>query len=379
VKFFETLEKGIFIGRPNRFIVECTVNGKNVRAYLPNPGRLRELLLPGSMLYLVRQSSPTLTCPYMCVAVEKNRAPVLLHTHLNNTIARHLIEDGRISGLEGAEIIRPEVSVGSSRFDFLLRHKGKEVILEVKSCTLFSGKAAMFPDAVTLRGKRHLEELASLSGGKRKCAVLFIVHAPGIKYFLPEYHTDLEFSKTLLSIAQDIMVRAVSVSWNKDLSLGKAVQDLIIPWDVIRTEARDSGSYIIILRLKRHENISIGNLGAMRFRKGYYLYAGSAKRNLSQRIARHQRKRKNLFWHIDYLRQYADLCASLPIRAGTDLECGIAGALDKISQRHIPGFGSSDCRCSSHLFFMQDDPALSPQFVQLLLEFRINRLEDLLA
>jgi sugar fermentation stimulation protein A len=287
-----------------------------------------------------------------------------------------LIEHGRIPGLEGAEIMRPEVTIGNSRFDFLLRHKRKEVVLEVKSCTLFSGKTAMFPDAVTLRGRRHLEELATLSGGNRKCTVLFIVHSPGITYFMPEYHTDLEFSKTLLAVSQDVMVKAVSVSWEKDLSLGETVRDLIIPWDMIRNEARDRGSYIVIMRLKKDEKLTVGNLGVVRFNKGYYVYVGSAKRNLLQHIARHQRQHKNLFWHIDYLRQYADHCASLPVRTSADLECDIANALHKISQWSVPDFGSSDCRCHSHLFGMRDDPVHSPQFIKLLLDFRINRLED---
>ena len=375
MKLFETMEKGIFRARPNRFIVECTVGGKNARAYLPNPGRLRELLLPGSMLYLVPQISQSHNYRYLCVAVEKNGAPVMLHTHLNNTVARYLIEHGRIPGLEGAEIVRPEVTMGSSRFDFLLRHKRREVVLEVKSCTLFSGKTAMFPDAVTLRGRRHLEELASLSNERRKCAVLFIVHSPGVTYFMPEYHTDLDFSKTLLAVSQDIIVKAVSVSWGKDLSLGKTVRDLTIPWDMIRNEAHDRGSYVVILRLKRDERISVGSLGTIRFKKGYYVYAGSAKRNLLQRIARHQRKRKKMFWHIDYLRQYADHCVSLPVRASADLECEIANALNMISQWSIPHFGSSDCGCHSHLFGMRDDPDLSPQFIKLLLDFRIHRLE----
>jgi sugar fermentation stimulation protein A len=286
-----------------------------------------------------------------------------------------LIEQGRIPGLEGAEIVRPEVTIGNSRFDFLLHHEGKEVVLEVKSCTLFSGKTAMFPDAVTLRGRRHLEELASISGGKRKCAALFIVHSPGIEYFMPEYHTDLEFSKTFLSVSRDVMLKAVSVSWGKELFLGKTVRDLIIPWDVIRKEAHDRGSYIIILRLKRDRKISVGSLGDIRFERGYYLYVGSAKRNLSPRIARHQRKRKNLFWHMDYLRQYAEHCASLPVRATSDLECEIAGALNRITQWNIPGFGSSDCRCDSHLFGMCEDPSLAREFLQLLLDFRIRRLE----
>lgn len=378
MKLFETLEKGIFKDRPNRFIVECILGGKMVMAYLPNPGRLRELLIPGSTLYLSPQPSHSRKYGYMCVAVEKDGMPVLLHTHLNNTVAGHLIRHDLVPGLEGAEIIRPEMTIGGSRFDFLLCRDGKEMVLEVKSCTLFSGKTAMFPDAVTQRGRRHLEELASLSGRGRKCAVLFIVHSPFVRYFLPEYHTDLEFSKTLLSVSRDITVKAVSVSWGKDLTIGRTVRELIIPWDLIREEARDRGSYIVILRLNKDERISVGNLGAVRFRKGYYLYVGSARRNLSQRISRHRRKRKKLFWHIDYLRQYADYCASMPVRTSTDLECKIADALNEISQWNIPGFGSSDCGCNSHLFGMHDDPASSPRFIGLLLDFRINRLEEAL-
>ena len=167
----------------------------------------------------------------------------------------------------------------------------------------------------------------------------------------------------------------MSVSWGKDLSLGITVRDLTIPWDMIRNEAHDRGSYVVILRLKMDERISVGSLGTIRFKKGYYVYAGSAKRNLLQRIARHQRKRKKMFWHIDYLRQYADHCVSLPVRASADLECEIANALNMISQWSIPHFGSSDCGCHSHLFGMRDDPDLSPQFIKLLLDFRIHRLE----
>ena len=157
----------------------------------------------------------------------------------------------------------------------------------------------------------------------------------------------------------------------------ETVRDLIIPWDMIKSEAHDRGSYIVIMRLKQDRTLSVGSLGNLKFKKGYYLYVGSAKRNLSQRIARHQRKRKNMFWHIDYLRQYSDHCVSLPVRASADLECDIADALNNISQWNIPRFGSSDCSCSSHLFGMRDDPVRSPQFIEMLIDFRMNRLEGM--
>jgi sugar fermentation stimulation protein A len=366
--------------RPNRFIVECTTRGRPVRAYLPNPGKLHELLLPGRKIYLVKQ--PLLSerrIEYMAVAVERAGSPILLHTHMNNAVARYLIEHDRIPGLAGAVIVKAEHTLGNSRFDFLLLQGGRDMVLEVKSCTLFGRRIAMFPDAVTDRGKKHLIELASLSRKGMDAAVLFLVHTPSPDHFMPDYHTDLEFARALISVKDDISVRAVSVAWKKDLTLGSRVRELTIPWKLIEREAHDRGSYIIIMRLTGNRKLKIGSLGAVRFAKGYYLYAGSAKANLTQRIARHRRRRKKLFWHIDYLREHADFCAALPVRTSADLECDLALALKSMSHWTIPGFGSSDCSCDSHLFGMVDDPLHAPTFIEMLQHFRIDRLEKELS
>jgi sugar fermentation stimulation protein A len=377
--FFNDVQKGFFLGRPNRFIVECTVDDRPVRAYLPNPGRLWELLFPGSVLYLVKHdASHAGSTDYMVVAVEREGLPIMLHTHVNNLVARQLIEQGKILGLEGSAIVRPEVTIGNSRFDFLIRNKGKDIVVEVKSCTLVGQRIAMFPDALTARGTRHVQELAELSQAGTKTAVIFIVHWPRAEYFMPEHHTDLEFSRTLLAVKDDVMVRALSVEWNKDLTLGDRVRDLKIPWDIVEKEALDRGSYIVILRLNRDRRFSIGGLGNVRLRKGYYLYVGSAKANLGKRIERHQRLRKNLFWHVDYLRAAADFHAALPVRASEDLECDIAATLRKIADWDVPGFGSSDCDCESHLFGMSEEPVHAPEFIKMLQYFRMDRLEKFL-
>ena len=137
---------------------------------------------------------------------------------------------------------------------------------------------AMFPDAVTARGTKHLLELASLSRKGLDAAVLFIVHAPDVRYFMPEHHTDLVFSQTLLSVKDRVMAKAVSVGWNDDLTIGNDVRELTIPWDMVKRESHDSGSYIVILRLEQDRRISIGSISDIKFRKGFYLYVGSAKR-----------------------------------------------------------------------------------------------------
>ncbi len=377
--FFPDFIRGIYRSRPNRFIVICAIDGKTVRAYLPNPGRLLELFFPGTIIYLTRRSeSYGGSTQYTVVAVERDSRPIMLHTHVNNLVAKRLIEAGSVPGLEGAVVVKPEVVIGNSRFDFLLVKDGGQIVTEVKSCTLVGNRIAMFPDAVTARGTKHLLELAELSkSGTYGAFVLFIIHWPGADFFLPEWHTDLEFSRTLLSVKDVISVRAVAVEWNKDLAPA-VTHPVWIPWKLVENEAHDSGSYIFIMQLKRDRRLLIGGLGEVRFRKGYYLYVGSAKANLSKRIERHRRISKKRHWHVDYLREEAEYHAALPVRASEDLECGIASALGKVTEWSVPGFGSSDCGCRSHLFAMNSDPLHTPDFIMLLMHLRIDRLEKYL-
>jgi sugar fermentation stimulation protein A len=374
---FADIIKGTFIHRPTRFVVQCAVEGGVVDAYLPNPGRLWELLLPGCVISLVRKPpglSGSLT--HMAVAVEREGIPLLLHTHLNNAVAAALIGVGKIPGLEDATVVRAEVKEGNSRFDFLLERGGRPFYLEVKSCTLVGQRIAMFPDAVTARGKRHLEELAALSRRGTACGVLFLVHWPHARFFLPDYHTDLEFARTFAAVRKDLLIKAVSLTWRNDMSLAPEVRDVAIPWDVVEREAGDSGSYLILLHLPRAVQARIGNLGEISFAAGYYLYVGTARRALTKRLERHLRKKTVLHWHIDYLKGYADRCTAIPIRSSSPLEHELAEAVRRIADGRVSSFGSSDCDCPSHLFFFAGSPLGRQAFIDLLQYFRIDRLEE---
>jgi sugar fermentation stimulation protein A len=351
-----------------------------MRAYLPNPGRLWELLFPGVCLYLSPlPPSPDRKLHHVAVAVERDGLPVMLHTHHTNLVAKHLIETDRIPGLEGAEIVQPEFRVGHSRFDFLLRKDGRDILLEVKSCTLFHDTLAMFPDAVSVRATKHLLELKDLTRKGYGAAVLFVVHSPRARWFMPEHHTDLEFCRTLLRVRDRVMVKAISAEWAQDLSLRETSRVLAIPWDLVEREAHDQGSYIVVLQLKRDQKIEAGGLGTVKFKKGYYLYVGSAMKDLEKRLARHRRLTKRKHWHIDFLREKAEFVAGIPIRSSVDRECELASALGSIADRSVPLFGSSDCSCPTHLFAMDRDPFLPRSFSDLLLSFRMGRLEEELA
>lgn len=158
----EPLYKGKFIDRPNRFVVHADLDGETITCHMPNPGRLWELLFPGVVLWIRRAANHGRKTLYDIVGVERDNTPVLMDTQYNNDVAEALIREKRIPGWEDWQILRREVTIEGSRFDLLL-HKDEELFfIEVKSCTLFSKTGAMFPDAVTERGRKHILHLVSL-------------------------------------------------------------------------------------------------------------------------------------------------------------------------------------------------------------------------
>jgi sugar fermentation stimulation protein A len=371
--------KATFLERPNRFLVRCIIDGLGIiYAYLPNPGRLWELLLPGATVYLYPDTVFERTHPakrkttYTVLAVERKKSPIFLHTHATNQVARYLIEMKLIPDLEGAEVIRKEIPHGKSRFDFLLRKNERDIYVEVKSCTLFENGVAMFPDAVTERGKRHLLELSEMARNGMKTMILFIVHYPHVQWFMPDFHTDYDFSLHMLKLRNDLTILPVAIEWKSDLSISHRVKILEIPWDYLLQEIKDRGSYLLIIKLEVRQLIAVGRLGTFMFERGYYIYVGSAMSNLKARIKRHRQKRKKRHWHIDYLTVVADELISLPIRSNQRQECEIARALSSIVKGGPAGFGSSDCSCFTHLFRSEKSPLHMEVFHNVLQRFRMR-------
>jgi len=135
---------------------------------------------------------------------------------------------------------------------------------------------------------------------------------------------------------------------------------------------QDRGSYLLILRMDHGMVLDIGRLGRFASQKGYYVYVGSAMRNLSARIKRHLTKTKKQHWHIDYLTAHAGKVIPLPVRSSQRDECEIARALSSIIKAGPPGFGSSDCHCQTHLFFSETDPLRIPPFNHIFRGFRMK-------
>lgn len=378
LSFFAPTKQGVFLHRPNRFVAECLVDGKTVRAHMPNPGRMRELLFPGVTMWLAEGNEAKRTTAYSVVAVERDGQAVVLETLASNRIARELLARRAVPGWEDWQVASAEVKEGLHRFDFLLENSsGETMLLEVKSCTLFGENGAMFPDAVTARGSSHVRTLTQLAQNGRRCGVLFIVHAEKAEWFLPEYHTDPAFAAALSAARPYVDIRAMGISWKHGFSLG-AARSLDIPWTVYEQEGADGGVYMAFLEILADCRLQIGSLGEREFLAGHYVYVGSAAKGLEARIARHGRLRKKMHWHFDYLRQAAVWRGALPIRTQERLECSLAKAVRDLAAAEITGFGASDCHCGSHLFYFAQDPQRQKEFQDMFQWFRIDRLQGIL-
>lgn len=176
------LTEGRFVERPNRFVVRCRLDEgcEPVDAHLADPGRLRELLLPDARIWLRPADSPTRRTRWSAVLVETPGGDglVSVDTTLPNRLVHAALRADALEELGDWRLLRAEWSHGGSRFDFLLepRAGGEErLVLEVKSVTLVEDGVALFPDAVTARGARHVRELAGMATRPGwHAAVLFV-------------------------------------------------------------------------------------------------------------------------------------------------------------------------------------------------------------
>jgi sugar fermentation stimulation protein A len=272
-------------------------------------------------------------------------------------------------------MIRSEVTFGRSRFDFAVDTPGGTVLVEVKSCTLCEHAVAMFPDAPTSRGKRHLEEMAALveSGEVAGGIVLFVVGNRSPELFIPNIHTDPQFSGALAAVSELLTVRACSISVSQGGTVVVTNLDVPVSYRPVELALEDRGVYLVVLSLERDTRIETGGLGEVFYKSGWYVYVGSAKRALASRVRRHLAKRKTRHWHIDYLSIAANSARAYPIYTDLDLECELAEEVRRAGGAGVKGFGSSDCTCESHLFRFGTDPFKSRAFVDILFTYRHRR------
>lgn len=195
---YKAIREARFLTRPNRFIALVEQEDAVVRAHVKNTGRCAELLVPGARVWLEYSANPARSTPCDLVCVEKQVSGgvrlINLDSAAPNAVAAEWLAGG---GLGTLQSLKPEQTVGNSRFDFCAQYRGKPMAVEVKGCTLEESGLARFPDAPTLRGLKHVQELTDLVRQGWRCCVLFVVQMKGVHTFSPNWETQPQFGLAL--------------------------------------------------------------------------------------------------------------------------------------------------------------------------------------
>ena len=199
MRYKETIVPGTFLARPNRFIAHVEIGGNTEVCHVKNTGRCRELLPQGATVYCADCLSPTRKTRYDLIAAQKGRRLINMDSQAPNAAVKEWLLQG---GLGVVEQVKPETTFGNSRFDFSFQKDGKLCFLEVKGVTLEHDGICAFPDAPTVRGARHLQELAQLCRQGYGAYVLFVIQMEDVKYLHPNDGTDPNFGKALREAAQ---------------------------------------------------------------------------------------------------------------------------------------------------------------------------------
>ena len=432
VRAFRNDLEGAFVSRPNRFIVIADTEEGRIRAHCPNPGRLTELLIPGRRLIFERRdggaadagpggrgadgsadgagdggsvgvgdaaagagvgrdadeaatgadgtpttygrrTQRTQRTRYTLVGGYYQGQALSLYSARANQIARKLVLPALFPDTRD---VRAEPRHEGGRFDFAVETPSGRHLVEVKACTLIHNGVGMFPDAVSTRASRHLQELAEVGGNGH---IVFVIMRPAAERFVPDLHTDPVFAQTLREISGRVHLHAVSVACTPDGCVTVAEPSVPVDLSPVRLVDADAGAYLLVIHRSTATRREVGSLGELELPAGYYVYVGSGRRNLTARVKRHLRRRKRIHWHVDHLTLDADKVTAHPIFTDRDIECDLAGRIRAVAAAEdgtvISGFGSSDCTCPGHLVHLPRDPLRTEGFVEALLDYRMNAVK----
>lgn len=205
---YHNIKKAKFINRPNRFIANVEIDGKNEVCHVKNTGRCKELLTDNSIVFVQEFDSPKRKTKFDMISVYKGNMLVNIDSQVPNKVFHEwIIKSGFF---ENITLIKPEYKYKNSRFDFYIETLEKKIFIEVKGVTLEESGIALFPDAPTLRGLKHINELISSIDDGYEAYIFFIIQMKGVLYFTPNYITHKDFGDAL-KLAQKKGVKIVAI------------------------------------------------------------------------------------------------------------------------------------------------------------------------
>ena len=188
---YENITPAVFIDRPNRFIAHVDIGGHIETVHVKNTGRCREILLPGSEVWLTAPGTAGRKTKYDLVAVRKGGLLINIDSQAPNKVVKEWLEP------QGFDRIVPEYTYSGSRIDFFMERGGERFLLEVKGCTLEADGIGYFPDAPTQRGVKHVRELIRAQDDGYRSILAFVIQMDGVTEVRANIDTHPEFGIAL--------------------------------------------------------------------------------------------------------------------------------------------------------------------------------------
>lgn len=186
---------GTFLERDNRFLATVDIDGKFEKVHVHDPGRLKELLFKGNKVLVKRVNNLKRKTNWDLLAAYFDGLPVFTNSMYHSKIAKEILLNKNISPFKKVTHLQSEVKLSESRIDFLIKNH-KKIWVEVKGCTLCENGIALFPDAPTKRGTKHINSLLNVKDRLNEVALLILIFRKDAEIFSPNEKTDPLFAKT---------------------------------------------------------------------------------------------------------------------------------------------------------------------------------------
>ena len=229
MNFKNKLISGLFIKRYKRFFVDIKISNQIVTAHCPNTGSMLGLLKKGNKVWVSKSNNPNRKLKYTLEIIEEKKSKIGVNTHFTNKIVLHALQNNLIKEFKNILEIKPESKFGkNTRFDFLVTNKKDKIFIEVKNVTFSRKKSlAEFPDAVTTRGLKHINELLNAGEKNYKIFILYLIQREDCETFViakdidPNYAIALSkaVKKNLNIVCYDCKFSSKGIKLNKKIKI----------------------------------------------------------------------------------------------------------------------------------------------------------------
>ena len=224
---YKKIVEGNFLKRPNRFIAQVLINGKEETVHVKNTGRCKELLIPGAKVILEDcTNNLNRKTKYSIISVWKENMLVNMDSQVPNAVVFQALRENKIRGLESLTNLKREVTFGNSRYDIYFESKEQKGFIEVKGVTLENNHISMFPDAPTERGTKHALEMIHVVKQGYRGIILFLIQMKGPKVFRLNWQMDNKFSEAVkLASENGVEILAYdSIVKDNSIEIGSSIE-----------------------------------------------------------------------------------------------------------------------------------------------------------